>query len=189
MFARTQRLTLRPPWPEDADALVATIGHPDVARMLVRVPHPYTRAHAEEYVARPRDAGEPRFVITAHQGGEPALVGGIAIVDHGDGPELAYWLAPFAWGRGYATEAGRAVVDMARHALPIRRLTAWHFVDNPASGRVLAKLGFRDTGRREPRSSIARTAPATAVVMELDVDLAGNGELDPARGRAMPIAA
>ena len=41
MFARTERLTLRPPWPEDAPALLAAIGHAEVARMLARVPWPY----------------------------------------------------------------------------------------------------------------------------------------------------
>ena len=169
MFARTRRLTLRPLWPEEAEALAAAIGHREVARMLVRVPHPYTAADAAAYVARPRGPHEPRFAIVAHDSHAPELVGGIAIADHGDGPEVAYWLAPRAWGRGYATEAGRAIVAMARHALPIERLTAWHFIDNPASGRVLAKLGFRDTGRREPRLSIARDGPAMVAVMELDV--------------------
>src|SRR3546814_18039311 len=50
--------------------------------------------------------------------------------------ELGYWLTPAVWGRGYATEAGHAVIAMARHALGYRRLHAWHFVDNPASARV-----------------------------------------------------
>ena len=55
------------------------------------------------------------------------------------GHELGYWLTPDAWGRGYATEAGEAVLAMARHALGLQRLDARHFVDNPASGRVLAQ--------------------------------------------------
>ena len=168
MFARTERLTLRPPWPEDAPALAAAIGHEDVARMLARVPWPYGAQDAAAWVARPRAPDEPRFLIETHDGGTPRLVGGISVLVEADGPQLAYWLTPSAWGRGYATEAGRAVLDMARHALPIERLGAWWFADNPASGRVLAKLGFRETGRAA-RPSLARGGVAPAVTMELDL--------------------
>ena len=78
--------------------------------------------------------------------------------------------SPSAWGRGYATEAGRAVVAIARHALGLKRLNAGHFIDNPASGRVLTKLGFRATGRVEPRHSRARGGEAPCAVFELDLD-------------------
>ncbi|BCA63969.1 GNAT family acetyltransferase [Sphingomonas sp. HMP9] len=70
---------------------------------------------------------------------------------------------------------------MARHALGLRRLDAFHFVDNPASGRVLAKLGFRPTGRVEPRTSRGRGGEAPAVMFELD--------LDDDRCAPMPLAA
>ncbi|WP_293877909.1 MULTISPECIES: GNAT family N-acetyltransferase [unclassified Sphingomonas] len=172
MFARTNRLTLRPAWPEDAPALAQAIGHEAVTRMLMRVPFPYGVADAEAFAARPRAAHEPRFLILSHQAVEPALVGGIALTDHGgaSGVELSYWLTPSAWGRGYATEAGRAVVDMARHALPLRRLSAWHFADNPASGAVLHKLGFRATGQTVMRESLARREAAPAVSYDLDLD-------------------
>ncbi|WP_267395857.1 MULTISPECIES: GNAT family N-acetyltransferase [unclassified Sphingomonas] len=174
MFARTKRLTLRPFWPEDAAALAPRIAYSEVIGMLAQVPWPYTLADAEGFTARARDAADPCFAILAHEtlpqhAAPPTLVGGIAVIDHGEGHELGYWLTPSAWGRGYATEAGHAVVDMVRHALPIERLTGWHFADNPASGRVLRKLGFRDTGRREPRASRGRGGKAEAVVMELDL--------------------
>ena len=167
MFARTKRLTLRPAWPEDAAPLAQAIGHEAVARMLAHVPYPYAVADAERFAAAPRGAHEPRFLILSHEAATPTLVGGIALTDHGAGMELGYWLTPSAWGRGYATEAGHAVVDMARHALPIRRLHAWHFADNPASGAVLRKLGFRPNGGATQRRSIARPAPAAALGYEL----------------------
>ncbi|MEI5686316.1 GNAT family N-acetyltransferase [Sphingomonas kyungheensis] len=181
MFARTKRLTLRPPWPEDAGALAQAIGHDAVLRMLLRVPSPYTLADAQAFCAAPRPHDEPRFVIVAHDGGgAPALIGGIGISEQEGTPNLGYWLTPSAWGRGYATEAGRAVVAMARHALPIERLAAWHFADNPASGAVLRKLGFCPTGRTTPRESPARSQPAATVGHELDLS---------ARCEPMPIAA
>jgi len=169
MFARTERLTLRPAWPEDAGALAAAIGQDMVTRMLSRVPHPYGESDAAAWIAQPRGAEEPRFVILAHDGPQPVLIGGIAISPEMDGPNLGYWLTPDAWGRGYATEAGRAVIAMARHALPLRRLNAWHFVDNPASGKVLRKLGFRPTGETMSRRSAARAAPAPSIGYALDL--------------------
>jgi len=185
MFARTERLTLRPAWAEDAAALAAAIGHAEVARMLAQVPYPYTLADAKLWTALPRGADEPRFVIEAHdhptaRGGRPVLVGGIGISDD---DQLGYWLTPSAWGRGYATEAGRAVVEMARHALPITRLRARHFADNPASGRVLRKLGFRPAGTGETHSA-ARSIAAADIEYVLDLDDRCAPRHDP-----MPIAA
>ena len=170
MFARTRRLTLRPGWPEDAAALAAAIAYEEVVMNLARVPWPYGEADAETFLALPHDPRDVVFMIVAHEAAAPRLIGTVGMHVQGDTHEFGYWLTPDAWGRGYATEAGQAVVDIARHALPIRRLEAGYFADNPASGRVLRKLGFRDTGRREPRPSLARGGPVDAVVMELDVD-------------------
>lgn len=170
MFARTERLTLRPAWPEDAPALAAAIGHEAVAGMLSRVPHPYTLADAAAWAMAPRGAHEPRFLIETHETGSPTLVGGIAISDEPDGAHLGYWLTPAAWGHGYATEAGRVVVEMARHALPICRLRARHFADNPASGRVLRKLGFQSTGIVGTMHSRARATAGPSIEYALDLD-------------------
>jgi RimJ/RimL family protein N-acetyltransferase len=178
MFARTKRLTLRPGWPEDARALSEAIGHEKVATKLARVPWPYALGDAQAFLASPRGATDPVFLILLHEGPAVRLIGGIGIHAEPDGAhQLGYWLTPDAWGRGYATEAGRAVIEMARHALGHKRLHAWHFVDNPASGRVLTKLGFRPTGRIEPRHSLARggTTPGVAYALALgDDDDAGD---------------
>jgi RimJ/RimL family protein N-acetyltransferase len=172
MFARTTRLTLRPLWPEDAPALAAAIGHEAVIRNLARVPLPYTVADAEAFAGTPRSGEEPVFAILSHEtaDGTPRLVGGIGLHDAEDGVQLGYWLTPNAWGRGYATEAGRAVIGMARHALPLAEVRAWHFADNPASGRVLAKLGFRATGETRPRASVGRSALVPSVAYALDLE-------------------
>jgi RimJ/RimL family protein N-acetyltransferase len=70
---------------------------------------------------------------------------------------------------------------MARHALPISRLNAWHFADNPASGHVLTKLGFRPTGQRMARASAGRDTLSPSIHYALD--------LEDERNRAMPLAA
>ncbi len=170
MFARTRRLTLRPGWPEDAATLATAIAHEDVVMRLARVPWPYGEADAATFLAMSHPPGDVVMMICAHEGSSPRLIGTIGIHAQHGAHELGYWLTPDAWGRGYATEAGQAVVAIARHALPVRRLEAGYFADNPASGKVLRKLGFRDTGRREPRPSLARGGSVDAVVMELDVD-------------------
>ena len=195
MFARTRRLTLRPGWPEDAAALAAAIAHESVVMNLARVPWPYREADAAAFLASPSDPRDVVFMIYAHEAATPRLIGTIGVHIHGDAHEFGYWLTPDAWGRGYATEAGRAVIDIARHALPIRRLEAGYFADNPASGRVLRKLGFSDTGRREARPSLARSGSVDAVVMELDVgaDRPSDRSLQARRAdrllTAVPIAA
>lgn len=181
MFARTPRLTLRPGWPEDAPALARAIAHEAVVTKLSHAPWPYALGDAEAFLGGTCGPHEPRFLVFESPSRQPRLVGGIDIAAGAESGEreLGYWFTPDAWGRGYATEAGRQVLDIARHALGLRRLGAFHFLDNPASGRVLAKLGFRTTGRIEPRHSRARGRSAPAALLELDLDA----------GRAMPLAA
>jgi RimJ/RimL family protein N-acetyltransferase len=169
MFARTQRLTLRPGWPEDAPALTAAIAHEDVAFRLARLPWPYTVDHATEWLAQESRPGETSRIILAHEGGVTRLVGGIGIHPDGEAHELGYWLTPDAWGRGYATEAGQAMLGIARHAMGLRRLTSGHFIDNPASGRVLAKLGFRPTGTAM-RHCLAQAIDKPCAILALDLD-------------------
>jgi RimJ/RimL family protein N-acetyltransferase len=170
MFARTSRLTLRPGWPEDAPALARAIAHEEVVTKLSRAPWPYGLEDAETFLARPREATAPKFLILSHDAEYPCIVGSVAMWPEGDAHEFGYWLTPAVWGRGYATEAGQAVLDMARHALGVKRIRAGHFIDNPASGRVLTKLGFRPTGRIEPRPSLARGGDTPCALFELDLD-------------------
>lgn len=155
MFARTPRLTLRPGWPEDAPALTRAIAHWDVAKRLARLPWPYTLEHAESWLTAPAAPDDVGLLIYAHEHEVPSLVGGVGLHPRGQELEIGYWLTPAAWGRGYATEAGRAMVGIARHALGRKRLVSGHFVDNPASGKVLTKLGFEQTGL-EKRDCLAR---------------------------------
>ena len=167
MFALTRRLTLRPGWPEDAPALSLAIGHEAVVRNLSRAPWPYTLGDAESFLSLPRAPHQPRFQIMTR--GENRLIGGTELIALGGRVhELGYWLTPDSWGNGYATEAGRAVIEMARHALGSERLIGRHMVDNPASGRVLRKLGFVETGSSR-LFSLARGAEVDCVDLALDL--------------------
>jgi len=171
MFARTKRLTLRPGWPEDAAALTRAINHESVVTKLSRVPRPYAEADAAGFLTRDRARDDVWFAILAHEEATPHLIGGMGVhpcVDRG-GHELGYWLTPEAWGKGYATEAGRAVLGAARYAMGLSRLHARYFLDNPASGNVLRKLGFRVTGTSRLFSQ-ARGHDAECVLLDLDLD-------------------
>ena len=169
MFARTERLTLRPGWAEDAPALLAAMGHEAVVRNLSRAPWPYTLADAEAFVGGWQGDAKPTFLIFAHDGGRCDLVGGIGIGPLGDVPHmLGYWLTPSAWGRGYATEAGRAALDIAA-TLGIGRVDAGHYVDNPASGAVLRRLGFAATGTRSTIHSRGRGMEVETIDYAIDL--------------------
>lgn len=170
MFARTQRLTLRPGWPEDAPALAQAIGHESVVTKIARAPWPYTEDDARDFLTRPGATRDVAMLITVLEQDGPRIIGCIGIHPEGESHELGYWLTPDAWGRGYATEAGRQAVQIARHALGLKRLGAGYFVDNPASGRVLEKLGFRPTGRTVPMFCRARGHEVTCMKLELDLE-------------------
>ena len=156
MFARTERLILRPSWPEDAAPLATALSHPEVARNLLHVPAPYGVGEAQEWIERPRDPRLPQMLAFLRTRGAPRLVGGAGIMRRANGGlELGYWIERSHWGLGFATEAARAVMRIAR-ATGLGLVHSGHFVDNPASARVLKKIGFRDTGLVEPRRSRVR---------------------------------
>ncbi|SCW39560.1 Protein N-acetyltransferase, RimJ/RimL family [Sphingobium faniae] len=166
MFARTPRLLLRPGWKEDAIALAQVIGDPAILRNLTGAPSPYGPQDAEAFLSMPQDSHQPRLLIFARTRGAPRLVGGCGIERAADGkPELGYWIARPCWGLGFATEATRALLGMAR-ANGVRGLRAAHFADNPASGHVLRKLGFHFTGRIETRRSPGRGGAADCLIFE-----------------------
>lgn len=153
VLGRTDRLTPRAGRLEDAEELTVAIAHWDVARMLERLPWPYAVADARWWLSQSRPAERPEPLIIYRDTG--AIVGGIGLIEKGE-VELGYWLTPAAWGQGTATEAARAMVAFGRDSLGLARIAAGHFIDNPASGRVLSKAGFQPTGAMGTRFCLAR---------------------------------
>ena len=169
MFARTPRLLLRPGFPEDASALAAAIADQAIVRNLASAPWPYSMRDAEAYLASPRDPVLPSLLIFERGTGAPRLVGSCGLGRRPSGSvELGYWIAKPFWSRGYATEAGRALIDIAR-MLGLPSLEGSHFLDNPASARVLEKLGFVPLGIVAPRMSCARGEEVPARLMRLEL--------------------
>ena len=165
MFARTDRLLLRPGWAEDAPALARAIADEMIVRNLANAPWPYGLAEAQAFLAAPKDPVLPNLLLFARTAGAPELVGSCGLIRKPSGAiVLGYWIARDHWGRGYATEAGRQMIEIAR-TIGLARLDASYFADNPASGRVLEKLGFVPTGLSAPHYSCARGREADAVLM------------------------
>jgi RimJ/RimL family protein N-acetyltransferase len=171
MFARTERLLLRPGWSQDAPALFEAIADERIVRNLATAPWPYRLGDAEAWLAAERKPSEPSLLIMRRTDGPPELIGAIGFGRRPTGEmEFGYWIARRHWGLGYATEAGRALLAAARHGLRVGRLDAGHFLDNPASGRVLDKLGFRPTGIVAPRYSAGRGEVAACRLFELEFE-------------------
>lgn len=155
MFYRSERLFLRPAFPEDSREIYEGICDAGVIAMLSSAPWPYRPADAEQFCAMPADSRAPRFVVTLPGAHGSSIIGTVGFRQADGALELGYWIARRHWGQGYATEAARGALEVAR-ALGAQRVLAGHYVDNPASGRVLRKLGFRETGEVRPTFCAAR---------------------------------
>lgn len=145
----THNLVLRPLRVEDAVRIVELAGNPNVARNTRRIPMPFSEEQAREFIAEQRSSfnkgQEWTWAICQKDG--LALIGciGVAFADEMSA-ELGYWLGEPYWGKGYASEAGRAVIDHVFSTCTLWELDARHLFTNPASGRVLTKLAFQLVG-------------------------------------------
>jgi RimJ/RimL family protein N-acetyltransferase len=140
---KTARLVLRAPSRGDLPAIVALVGDRRVAANTARIPHPYTAADALGLIASINQKDSETVFALELNG---ALIGMCGLDPRQDGAELGYWLGVPFWGRGYATEAARAVIDYAFAKLGHGLLSSGARVSNPASRRVLEKCGFQWTG-------------------------------------------
>ena len=145
----TTRLLLRPPETDDAKAIAAFMEW-DVVKNLSRPPHPYLEEHAHAFLAQ-QEEGRARgsdyaFAITRKADG--AFLGMCGVHRRETGFELGYWLGRPYWGQGLATETARELLAFSFRNLRMEAVEAGWFHDNPASGRVLEKAGFRPAGTR-----------------------------------------
>jgi RimJ/RimL family protein N-acetyltransferase len=164
MFIRSERLFLRPGWPEDRDELRRRIDGAAIIGQPLLNPQ-----------APARDRRLPQFLVTLPSGEGTQLIGCVGLVDSADGAELGCWIAGEHGNQGYATEAGRAVLRLAR-ALGHRQVTATPVSNSPASDRVLAKLGFRATGAMRRTICSVRGTLAAAMVHLRDLGEPSDGE-------------
>lgn len=142
----SERLVLRTPQLADAPAIAALANNRKIAEMTTSIPHPYGLADAEAWIAGlPAQDSGVTFAIFEKKGG--AFVGVCSYEWRDEAiPEIGYWAGEPFWGRGYATEAVRAMIDHAFTATELEALAASCRVTNTPSRRVLEKCGFQWTG-------------------------------------------
>jgi RimJ/RimL family protein N-acetyltransferase len=140
----TDRLMLRRPTLADAPSIARLANDRRIAEMTRRLPNPYRLGDAVGFVES-LAAGSSETVFLIEHLHTPVGMVGIDWRD-ADAPELGYWLGCEFWGRGFATEAARAVIDDAFEAYAITHIVASARVANPASRNILEKCGFQWTG-------------------------------------------
>jgi RimJ/RimL family protein N-acetyltransferase len=147
----TERLILRPFLPLDAAEVRRQAGEFEIASTTLRIPHPYSEAAAERWIASLAGkylvGEEVNFAVVLKC--ESRLIGAVGLTLEGEHrrAELGYWIGRDYWNRGYATEAARRVLAYGFAELGLRRVVAHFMSRNPASGRVLEKLGMTREGR------------------------------------------
>ena len=156
----TERLVLREFAPEDAPELRRIAQAREVARTMLRHPHPYEEGMAEEWIMGLRPMFEGGFgttlAVVLREGG--TLLGAVSLYTRApDGSAvrgedgtglLGFWLGVPYWNRGYATEAVGEVVRYGFEERGLQRIRANRFGSNAASGRVLRKVGMSHVGTR-----------------------------------------
>jgi len=150
---KTERLVLRRLCQEDIAQLLPLIGAREVAATTLRIPHPYTLEHALSFLKSSDSAwakGEAaRFGIFLRD--RERLCGDVGLsvnLEHHHA-ELGYWIGMPFWGKGYCTEAAREILKYGFNTLNLHRIHSGHYSNNPASGRILRKLGMKYEGTRK----------------------------------------
>ncbi|PHK96005.1 GNAT family N-acetyltransferase [Pseudoroseomonas rhizosphaerae] len=152
---RTERLTLRPLRAEDAPALHRLINDWEVVRWLSRVPFPYSRELADEWIAsthkRLAEGSAWHLAIVGQDGDTEVLVGCVGLTREPDTrrAELGYWIGRRFWGHGVAAEAAGRLARWGLANLDLDSIFAHALEDNGRSAGVLRRIGLRETGKGE----------------------------------------
>jgi RimJ/RimL family protein N-acetyltransferase len=140
----TERLTLRRPTLADVKAIARLANNRRIAENTRRLPHPYSQEHAVEFVRAVANE-RPEIAFLIEHSLTPIGMVGITWREP-DAPELGYWLGFEYWGRGFGTEAARAVIDFFFEQFELEHLFSGARVANPSSRNILEKCGFQWSG-------------------------------------------
>lgn len=147
----TERLLLRPFSLLDAPDVQRVAGDHAIASTTLVIPHPYEDGMAEDWIrTHPesfRNGTGATFAITLQPSGELAGAVGLVINPAHESAELGYWVGKPYRGMGVCTEAARRVLEYGFNTMSLNRIFARHMTRNPASGRVMQKLGMAYEGR------------------------------------------
>ena len=168
----TERLILRDWRESDADALFKYASHPDVGPRAGWPPH---KSREESLnIIRTVFSGEGMWAVELKETHEaigcvgylPASTSNLNIPS--DQCEVGYWIGRPYWGKGICTEALRKVIDYCFNVKGFTVLWGDYFPGNPASGKVMSKCGFRDTGREVlcPNLEVGSDQPVRVMRLE-----------------------
>lgn len=148
---RSERLVLRAVKHSDAQVINDYINDPRIYENVARIAPGQSLVSTTDWISKQAPIRQAGAGFTYAIECDAALIGmislGAALPSSSAG--LGYWIAPEHWGQGYATEAGHVLIDFAKASLGIQTIYSNYFVENPASGRVLEKLGFKDISQGE----------------------------------------
>ena len=144
---QTKRVILRKPALLDSGNVARCLNDFEVAKMLVRVPWPYSLEGAIWWINQWLECHQNGWCFAITEINEPnSLIGVVSVEPKDETYEMGWWLNRSFWGKGYMTEAVGAVVNHARQFNPDITIGAGAISDNPASLRIQEKLGFEITG-------------------------------------------
>ncbi len=146
-------VALRPPRPGDADAAVAALRDPDVVRWT-RVPGDYSHADFADWLAVAAAGwarGDHLSLLIVDADEDERILGSVGLHAVGTSrPDMGYWVARDARGRGVAARAVRLLRDWAAPALGLGRIDVLVHPDNAPSLRTAERAGFARTGEYRP---------------------------------------
>jgi 8-oxo-dGTP diphosphatase len=172
---KTERLTLRPLRPNDAEALHRLVNDWEVTRTLAEIPYPYPRSLADEWidstVAQLAEGTAYHLAITGKEGRKETIVGvvGLRVDTARRVGRLGYWVGRAYWKHGVATEAVNRLTSWAFANLPLDVIAAEVTEGNDGSCKVLRRVGFREVGTGV-RSSLTTRDEHTVIVFEATRD-------------------
>lgn len=146
----TERLILRLLKPGDALAMELLIDDYEIAKTTLNIPHPYPKGSAESFIHFRTEVAKKgdgfSFAILEKTNRVFTGVIGLHIDKNHKKAELAYWIGKPYWSKGYVTEAANRICEFVFHDLELNRLWAAAMTKNPASSRVMKKIGMSYEG-------------------------------------------
>ncbi|MDQ1856598.1 MULTISPECIES: GNAT family N-acetyltransferase [unclassified Chryseobacterium] len=141
---QTERLILSPLQEKDIPFIVELLQHRIFSDLTSNIPYPYMENDARSWVKMSKEAFDNHTGYTfAVRNKENQIIGAIGLHDRDDDKaELGYWIGIPYWNKGYVTEAAKAIVDFGFNEVKFNKIFATHFLHNPASGRIMEKIGM-----------------------------------------------
>jgi RimJ/RimL family protein N-acetyltransferase len=146
----TKRLMLRPFYLRDAIDVQKLAGNRNVSESTLNIPYPYKDGMAESWIAEHENGWKNKSNVTYAIVDKlsTVLLGVVSLLDiRGEEAKLGYWIGEPFWGNGYCTEATRELLELAHVTMGIKKIIGEHLCSNPASGRVMEKLGMSHKGQ------------------------------------------